>query len=78
MTQQETPTPGTQAALDAGCICPWLDNRDRQPDGPFVYVQGCPVHPWPEDVEPSKDLSQILEQAQQDLGGRVEIEGVGE
>ncbi|NEZ61525.1 hypothetical protein D0962_01830 [Leptolyngbyaceae cyanobacterium CCMR0082] len=30
------------------------------------------------DVEPTKDLTQILGQAQQDLAGRVRIEGVGE
>jgi len=46
-----TPNPGSRDALDAGCICPVMDNahgrgarldEDGQPM--FVMVVGCPVH----------------------------------
>ena len=45
----EPPYPGSDVALDAGCICPVLDNghgntglaRDR---GGWYIVVGCPLH----------------------------------
>jgi hypothetical protein len=41
------PNPGSDEAIDAGCICPVLDNSHgwgymRQ--GVFVYHEGCLVH----------------------------------
>lgn len=42
------PDPGTDEALNEGCICPVLDNgRGRGymgQDGVFIYTLGCPVH----------------------------------
>jgi len=44
------PPPGSDLALDAGCICPVIDNRHgagmyEGPDGPiFVMRSGCPLH----------------------------------
>lgn len=38
--------PGSDEAIDVGCICPVMDNgHGRRTDGRFVYVVGCPVHP---------------------------------
>lgn len=45
----EPPYPGSDAALDKGCLCPVLDNghgntglaRDR---GGWIVVVGCPLH----------------------------------
>lgn len=41
-----TPNPGTQAARDAGCICPWEQPLAFQ--GLYWHNGGCPVHrePW--------------------------------
>jgi hypothetical protein len=43
-----TPNPGSDAAIDAGCRCPVLDNGHGRGymgiAGLFVYVQSCPVH----------------------------------
>ena len=44
----ETPNPGSQAAIDAGCKCPVMDNEygagyHGQP-GIFVFSGNCPVH----------------------------------
>lgn len=43
---QHVPNPGSQAALDLGCTCAVLDNRERPQDGSagFWITQGCPVH----------------------------------
>lgn len=45
------PNPGTEEALDAGCICPVLDNNHGKgipnPDGGenvFWYSNTCPIH----------------------------------
>lgn len=42
------PNPGTQAAIDAGCLCPVMDNCNGRgyhgQAGVFVYVCTCPVH----------------------------------
>ena len=44
----DTPKPGSDEAIAAGCTCPILDNgRGRgymgQP-GIYVYTLGCPIH----------------------------------
>lgn len=46
--QTTTPNPGTQAAIDAGCKCPVIDNHygagyHGNPDV-FIYNGNCPVH----------------------------------
>lgn len=44
------PPPGSPAAIDAGCLCPVLDNGHGRgympgPTGPlYVYNEECPVH----------------------------------
>ena len=45
------PHPGTNEAIEAGCLCPILDNRHGRghfmaPDGVYGYNEGCPIH-WP-------------------------------
>lgn len=44
-----SPNPGSRAAIDAGCICPRMDNWNGDPElgriRGFIYVVGCPVHP---------------------------------
>lgn len=45
---ETTPNPGTQAAIDAGCKCPVVDNHygagyHGKPDV-FIYNGNCPVH----------------------------------
>lgn len=45
---KRVPNPGSDAALDAGCICAVLDNNHgtvppRPPDGWWVRLD-CPVH----------------------------------
>ena len=47
--QKGIPNPGTGAALDAGCLCPVLDNNhgrgfvmDRELE--FWITMGCPLH----------------------------------
>ena len=44
----EVPNPGSEEAIEAGCICPVLDNEHGKGymglSGVFVYTQGCPVH----------------------------------
>lgn len=46
-----TPNPGSDAAIEAGCTCPVLDNNHgagvgKGADGTplFWYNSGCPVH----------------------------------
>jgi hypothetical protein len=44
---QDPPNPGSDAALDLGCICPIMDNNHGKflPwQGGYIVVQGCPVH----------------------------------
>ena len=45
------PNPGSDEAIEAGCICPILDNEHGWGysgigggEGVFCYVAGCPVH----------------------------------
>ncbi len=42
------PNPGSKEAIDAGCICPVLDNEHGKgymgQSDVFAYVTGCPVH----------------------------------
>jgi hypothetical protein len=41
-----TPPPGSQEALDLGCLCPVVDNCHGRGVAPgiFVYREDCPVH----------------------------------
>lgn len=45
---RDTPSPGSDAAIAAGCTCPVMDNgRGRGAYGTtglFWYSSGCPVH----------------------------------
>lgn len=45
---RDTPNPGSDAAVAAGCTCPRMDNgRGRGAYGTtglFWYSSGCPVH----------------------------------
>ena len=42
------PNPGSDEALDLGCICPVLDNGHGKGSmygkDVFIYTVGCPVH----------------------------------
>lgn len=43
------PYPGTQEAIDAGCICPVFDNSHGKgafgdPKLGFYITEGCPIH----------------------------------
>ena len=38
------PNPGSNEAIELGCICPVLDNNHGRGSGPFWYTEGCPVH----------------------------------
>lgn len=45
---EPAPSPGSQAAIDAGCTCPVLDNNHGKsppwpPDGWWIDM-GCPLH----------------------------------
>lgn len=60
--------PGSDAALDAGCTCPVLDNghgRGRGGDGyryGWIVVEGCPLHGRKRDE---------AEEAEEDRGSNV-------
>lgn len=45
---QDTPPPGSDEAIDAGCRCPVLDNAHgigyMGVPGSYIYTIGCPVH----------------------------------
>ena len=44
------PNPGSNEALDMGCLCPIFDNNHGKHvpwQGGYIIVKGCPVHPWP-------------------------------
>ncbi len=46
--------PGSDAAIDAGCTCPVMDNNHGKwlPwQGGWIVVGGCPIH-WPAGNEP--------------------------
>lgn len=66
MPAETVPNPGSDAALNAGCICPVLDNCHGRfppypPDG-WVIIHGCPVHspaaPQQTPYSPTEDGSQ--------------------
>lgn len=44
----DVPNPGSDAALDQGCLCPVLDNGHGRGSmygsGVFVITGGCPLH----------------------------------
>ena len=46
--ENKPPNPGSDAAIDAGCLCPVLDNAHGKGymciPGVFVYTESCPVH----------------------------------
>ena len=55
MTQTKVPNPGSDEAIEQGCICPVLDNghgmgRGKSPDGKTVFwiTRDCPLHDPPE------------------------------
>lgn len=64
----EEPKPGSREALDAGCICPVIDNAHGRGFGEppqFWIVDGCPIHrpATPESaVEPGPSENQQAEQ----------------
>lgn len=47
------PAPGSDAAIDAGCKCPVMDNGYGKGfmgiEGYYVIAEGCPVHPTVRD-----------------------------
>ncbi len=49
--QTGVPNPGSDEAIERGCICPVLDNRYGRGINfsgeytVFVYTVGCPLHP---------------------------------
>ena len=57
-TPGSPPPPGSDAAIDEGCICPILDNGHGKGymgiEGTYVIAEGCPLHVPPKaDGEPS-------------------------
>ena len=44
MSPEDTPNPGSDAALDLGCTCPVLDNGHGRGPGPFWMAADCPLH----------------------------------
>jgi hypothetical protein len=52
------PNPGSDEAVDMGCICPVLDNDygNGLPylEGAFWITQGCPIHA-PDIIEEEED-----------------------
>jgi len=60
MPDPTKPRPGSDAALDAGCTCPVLDNargkgcghRDPQTGEPLFWIsETCPIHAGKEEVK---------------------------
>lgn len=48
----QKPNPGSDAAIEMGCVCPRMDNhRGNRPDNQYWVTEGCPVHD-PKDVTP--------------------------
>ena len=55
-TSDCAPNPGTQAAIEAGCTCPWMDNRNgvvlnESGQRTYWYSSDCPVHGIPQEQE---------------------------
>jgi len=52
---KEKPNPGSQEALDQGCICAVLDNNHGKfapwPPDDWWITEGCPVHTSTEEKE---------------------------
>lgn len=47
ISQPTLPAPGSDAALDQGCLCPVLDNARGLGRGApplYVFTEGCPLH----------------------------------
>lgn len=60
----DKPNPGSRVAIDAGCICPILDNhhgrgayRDDDGNPVFWYTGGCLVH-WEETKAIAEELAE--------------------
>jgi hypothetical protein len=57
----DTPKPGSDAAIDAGCICAVLDNNHGHgtpcSDGKVAYwlTAGCPLHDPTPSTEPTDE-----------------------
>ena len=46
----DTPPPGSDAAIKAGCTCPIMDNNHGWgywAEGVYIYTLDCPVHTFP-------------------------------
>lgn len=52
MSKTATPNPGSDEAVQQGCVCPRMDNaygrgyieaKDGKP-AQFIYTQDCPLH----------------------------------
>ena len=56
------PNPGTQEAIDEGCICPVMDNEYGRGymgiEGIFVHRLDCPVHTLEFESEKKMNLSE--------------------
>ena len=57
----ETPNPGSDEALDQGCLCAVIDNHHGRsapwpPDGWWI-TEGCPVHAPKAAPEPASPLA---------------------
>lgn len=50
---ENAPNPGSDEALEQGCVCPVLDNGHGRgymgQEGVFTMALGCPLHDLPED-----------------------------
>lgn len=57
--QKDIPAPGSDEAIELGCLCPRMDNGYGKGymgiAGQYVIVEGCPVHPMPSDAEGRAD-----------------------
>lgn len=74
-SELKVPNPGSQAAVELGCVCPILDNAHGMGymgvPGAFVYDGNCPVHVTVSvaDSEPSERPLEGRLRADADLGG---------
>lgn len=79
-----TAPPGHPDAVNAGCLCPQMDNGHGQGSGyvgldgspMFWFSQDCPIHGG-EKAEPI-DPATVLYKSPGGPGSKVEGEGVGE
>ena len=61
------PDPGTEEAIEMGCICPVMDNEYGRgwhgQEGVFIYNSGCPVHEQKFEVEVEKLHSEKISES---------------